>query len=153
MLLFFDVFGWLVRVNYSLLSIFFFNQHKTLCKFQKPPVILKNNRYLRKLQHCITHRFYNYFGAFVAMCNVIVISVSTITPQGLELWVKFHKTWRSLRPKCFTRSEFMSQNQNLNSSSFCFPHLKYFWISTKSVYFIALVTVGTQKEMLFFQCL
>ncbi|XP_071791229.1 two pore channel protein 2-like isoform X1 [Asterias amurensis] len=42
---------------------------------RKPPVIMKNNRYLRKLQHCITHRFYNYFGAFVAMCNVIVISL------------------------------------------------------------------------------
>ncbi|XP_038048853.1 two pore calcium channel protein 2-like [Patiria miniata] len=42
---------------------------------RKPPIVPKNNHILRKIQFCITHQFFNYFGALVAMCNVIVISL------------------------------------------------------------------------------
>ncbi|XP_022111800.1 two pore calcium channel protein 2-like isoform X2 [Acanthaster planci] len=42
---------------------------------RKPPIVTKNDRILRKIQYCVTHQFFNYFGALVAMCNVIVISL------------------------------------------------------------------------------
>ncbi|XP_072046369.1 two pore channel protein 2-like [Amphiura filiformis] len=42
---------------------------------RKPPIRTEHNKYLHFLQELIVHRYFNYFGTFVAVLNVLVITV------------------------------------------------------------------------------